>query len=55
LTGSGGFVESMYPRYRDWQDVHGELNASGVFNSPLSKRVGIMAPRFRSLTPPRKG
>jgi hypothetical protein len=46
LTGSHGLVESMYPRYPDWQDVHGKLNASGVFNSSFSKRVGIMASRF---------
>jgi L-gulono-1,4-lactone dehydrogenase len=46
LTGSHGLVESMYPRYADWQKVHGELNASGVFNSPFSKRVGITTSRF---------
>jgi L-gulono-1,4-lactone dehydrogenase len=46
LTGSHGFVESMYPRYREWQEVHGQLNATGVFNSPFSKRVGITASRF---------
>ena len=41
LTGSHGLVEAMYPRYRDWQAIHAELNASGVFDSPFSKRVGI--------------
>jgi hypothetical protein len=48
LTGSHGLVASMYPRYGDWQDVHGRLNASGVFDSPFSKRVGISADRFRA-------
>jgi L-gulono-1,4-lactone dehydrogenase len=46
LTGSEGLVASMYPRYADWQDVHRRLNASGVFDSPFSKRVGISADRF---------
>jgi len=46
LTGSHGFVESMYPRYREWLEVHRELNATGVFNSPFSKRVGISASHF---------
>jgi L-gulono-1,4-lactone dehydrogenase len=41
LTGSHGLVEAMYPRYQDWQAIHAELNAGGVFNSPFSKRVGI--------------
>jgi hypothetical protein len=36
----------MYPRYEDWQKVHRELNATGVFDSPFSKRVGITADRF---------
>ena len=46
LTGSGGFVASMYPRYQDWQAVHRTFNASGAFDSPFSKRVGIAADRF---------
>jgi len=35
LTGSHGLVASMYPRYGDWLDVHGRLNASGVFDADL--------------------
>lgn len=46
LTGSHGLVASMYPRYEDWQVVHRQMNASGVFDSPFSKRVGITADRF---------
>jgi FAD/FMN-containing dehydrogenase len=41
LTGSNGLVQAMYPRYADWQRVHDVLNASGVFDSPFSKRVGL--------------
>jgi hypothetical protein len=42
LTGGrDGLVEKLYPRYQEWQAVHATLNASGVFNSPFSKRVGI--------------
>jgi hypothetical protein len=46
LTGSGGLLTSMYPRFQDWLDVHERLNASGVFDSPFSKRVGISRSRF---------
>jgi hypothetical protein len=48
LTGSHGLVREMYPRYEDWQAVHAELNASGVFDSPFSKRVGISTSEFRA-------
>jgi L-gulono-1,4-lactone dehydrogenase len=41
LSGDQDLVRWMYPRYDDWQQVHGLLNASGVFDSPFSKRVGI--------------
>jgi hypothetical protein len=46
LTGSHGLVASMYPRYADWQRVHAQMNATGVFDSPFSKRVGIAEDRF---------
>ena len=46
LTGSDGLLESMYPRLQDWLAVHGRLNASGVFDGPFSKRVGISVSRF---------
>jgi hypothetical protein len=46
LTGSHGLVASMYPRYEDWQAVHRQMNATGVFDSPFSKRVGIATDRF---------
>jgi hypothetical protein len=41
LTGSHDLVRSLYPRYDEWQEVHARLNASGVFDSPFSKRVGL--------------
>ena len=31
----------LYPRLDDWLDVHAELNSTGVFASPFSRRVGI--------------
>jgi hypothetical protein len=46
LTGSHELMQSMYPRYRDWLAVHDKLNASGVFNGPFSKRVGISRSRY---------
>ena len=36
-----GPLARMYPEYDRWMAVHDELNASGVFDSPFSKRVGI--------------
>lgn len=46
LTGSHDLVARMYPRYQDWQEIHAKLNASGVFDSPFSKRVGISTSEF---------
>jgi hypothetical protein len=51
LTGSHGLVEAMYPRYRDWQEIHAVLNASGVFDGPFSKRVGISNPSSNTVFP----
>lgn len=47
LTGSHGLVAAMYPRHREWQEIHAELNVGGVFDSPFSKRVGISRAQFR--------
>jgi len=41
LTGSHDLIRSLYPRLDDWLEIHGRLNASGVFDSPFSKRVGL--------------
>jgi len=46
LTGSHGFVESMYPRLDDWMDVRARLDPDGVFDSPFTKRVGLSSDRF---------
>lgn len=47
LNAAQGLLETMYPRYRDWLDVHRQLNSSGVFDSPFTERVGISAARLR--------
>ncbi len=46
LSGSHGFVESMYPRYADWLDVRTRLDPDGVFDSPFTKRMGLSAEHF---------
>jgi L-gulono-1,4-lactone dehydrogenase len=46
LTARERLLDTMYPRYRDWLEVHHQLNASGVFDSPFTDRVGISAARF---------
>lgn len=46
LTAREALLETMYPRYPDWLQVHSELNASGVVDSPFTKRVGISTPHF---------
>ena len=34
-------VRELYPRWEDWLAVERELNASGVFDSPFTRRVDI--------------
>jgi L-gulono-1,4-lactone dehydrogenase len=46
LAAGERLLETMYPRYRDWLQVLGQLNSSGVFDSPFTERVGISAQRF---------
>ncbi|MGH2897369.1 MAG: D-arabinono-1,4-lactone oxidase, partial [Solirubrobacteraceae bacterium] len=46
LSGSHGFVASMYPRLGDWLDVRARLDPDGVFDGPFTKRVGLSAERF---------
>ncbi len=46
LSGSHGFVESMYPQLREWLDVRARLDPGGVFDGPFTKRVGLSADRF---------
>jgi L-gulono-1,4-lactone dehydrogenase len=36
-------LAELYPMLDEWLAVHAELNSSGVFDSPFSKRVGISA------------
>ena len=46
LTGSHELIASMYPDYGKWLEVYGQLNASRVFDSPFTRRVGISHERF---------
>jgi hypothetical protein len=46
LSGGPDFLRAMYPGYDAWQAVHARLNASGVFDSPMSRRVGLCPKRF---------
>jgi L-gulono-1,4-lactone dehydrogenase len=34
-------VRASYPRWDAWLEVHRRLNASGVFDSPFTRRIGI--------------
>jgi hypothetical protein len=36
-------VVELYPQFERWLAIHAQLNSSGVFDSPFSKRVGISA------------
>ena len=38
-------IAALYPRWQDWLAVERELNRSGVFDSPFTRRVGITPPR----------
>ncbi|MGH7526822.1 MAG: D-arabinono-1,4-lactone oxidase [Gemmatimonadales bacterium] len=46
LAGGREFLSRMYPEYPRWAKVHGELNASRVFDGNFSKRVGISGSSF---------
>ncbi len=48
LTGSRDFLRSLYPGYDRWLAVYRRLNATRVFDSPLTKRVGISDPVAQS-------
>lgn len=41
-------LAGLYPDYAGWMKVHAELNRSGVFNGPFSKRVGISSKSTRA-------
>lgn len=43
LAGDRAELIAAYPQFPAWEAVHEKLNASGVFNSPFSKRVGIVS------------
>ncbi|MCG8606264.1 hypothetical protein MJD09_14925, partial [bacterium] len=49
LTGSNGFIKSMYPAYDKWMDVHNQLSTKGTFSGPFSERVGISKRTFRTI------
>jgi len=34
-------VKALYPQWEKWLAVEGELNESGVFDSPFTKRIGV--------------
>ena len=38
-------IASLYPRLGEWLAVHGELNESGVFDGPFSRRAGFAGGR----------
>lgn len=38
-------ARALYPRWPDWLETERELNASGVFDSPFTRRVGIEGAR----------
>ncbi len=46
LSGGPDFLRRMYPEFDKWQEVHQQLNKSGVFDSPMSKRVGLSLKAF---------
>jgi L-gulono-1,4-lactone dehydrogenase len=35
----------VYPKWPEWKVVNERFNASGVFNSPFTDRIGISRPR----------
>ncbi len=39
-------LRALYPQLDRWLAVHADLNATGVFDSPFTKRVGLSRPRL---------
>lgn len=39
-------LRALYPQLDRWLAVHADLNSSGVFDSPFTKRVGLSRPRL---------
>jgi len=39
-------LRALYPQLDRWLAVHADLNASGAFDSPFTKRVGFSRPRL---------
>lgn len=37
----GPQVQKMYPKYDRWLDIYRQMNTTGMFNSPLTDRLGI--------------
>lgn len=44
LTGSGGLIRSMYPKYDKWLDIYRKLNKSGMFDNSFTDRCGFSTP-----------
>ena len=41
LSAAHDHVPRLYARLGDWKEIHAQLNRSGVFDGPFSRRVGI--------------
>jgi FAD/FMN-containing dehydrogenase len=41
ISGDHEALTAMYPQFPVWQDVQRQLNSTGVFDSPMTKRVGF--------------
>jgi hypothetical protein len=41
---TGERIAALYPRWTGWLEIERELNRSGVFDSPFTRRVGISGP-----------
>jgi len=41
ISGGHQALVAMYPRFPEWQKINRQLNATGVFDSPMTKRIGL--------------
>lgn len=41
ISGDAAALTALYPRFPEWQKMQRELNSTGVFNSPMAKRIGF--------------
>jgi len=46
LTGASGLIETMYPRFTEWQAIRSEMDPNGLFGNGFTERCGLTPRAF---------